>query len=335
MSDPISSTSTLTTSATPVQPNHFVLSARDLNTPGKSGVLIKVIPDCPHIALISKGFQKFGEGKIPTFLDSGASNTMFVLRDPFITYTPITSQVGDSAKAKDGNFDIIGEGNVSQQYIVDGKEHKITFTHALHTPSLNANLILISALDCVGLTTVFGNGKGITKKTDGTVILRENIVNGMYLLEPIDELMKISQISVSLKLLSQTINLEQWHRCLAHCSPLMIQDMANSNLVDGLRISTNDLTGKCEDCIMGCQTRCPFDGETEKKLDPLELVSFDLWGLSHVQSAGGKVYMMFVIDAGTSYKYGTYLKDKSDSTMLAAFDIFHSQAEMMMGRKIH
>ena len=153
--------------------------------------MIEVIPDCPHIALISKGFQKFGEGKIPTFLDSGASDTMFVSRNPFITYMPITSQVGDSAKAKNRNFDIIGEGNVSQQYIVDSKEYKITFTHALHTPLLNANLISISTLDCAGLTTIFGNGKGITRKVDGTVILRENNVNRMYLLKPIDELMNL------------------------------------------------------------------------------------------------------------------------------------------------
>ena len=85
---------------------------------------------------------------------------------------------------------------------------------------------------------------------------------------------------------------------------------------------------------MGHQTCCPFDGETKKELDPLELISFDLWGLSHVQSAGGKVYMMIIIDAGTSYKYGAYLEDKPDSTTLATFDIFCFQAEMMMGRKV-
>jgi hypothetical protein len=34
---------------------------------------------------------------------------------------------------------------------VDGKEKKITFTRALHTPTLNANLISISAFDKAGL----------------------------------------------------------------------------------------------------------------------------------------------------------------------------------------
>lgn len=111
--------------------------------------------------------------------------------------------------------------------------------------------------------------------------------------------------------------------------------MADNNLVNGLEISKANLNGKCEDCIMGHQTRCPFDKETEKALDPLELVSFDLWGLSHTQSAGGKVYMMIIVDAGTSYKHGAYLSDKSNSTTLAAFDAFRTQAEKTTGRTVH
>src|SRR5258705_546009 len=38
------------------------------------------------------------------------------------------------------------------------------------------------------------------------------------------------------------------------------------------------------------------------------LVSFDLWGPSWVQSAGGKIYFMLIVDGGTSYKYGAYLQ---------------------------
>jgi hypothetical protein len=63
------------------------------------------------MGLISKGFQKFGK-EIPTFMDSGASDTMFVSREMFNEYTPIESQVGDSAKAIGGGFEIVGEWNV-------------------------------------------------------------------------------------------------------------------------------------------------------------------------------------------------------------------------------
>ena len=43
------------------------------------------------------------------FMDLGASDTMFVSRESFNDYKPITSHTGDSAKAVDGNFDITVE----------------------------------------------------------------------------------------------------------------------------------------------------------------------------------------------------------------------------------
>ena len=55
-------------------------------------------------------------------MDSGASNTMFISKDVFTGYKPITPHIGESAKAEDGNFEIIGEGNVSQHYQVEGRE---------------------------------------------------------------------------------------------------------------------------------------------------------------------------------------------------------------------
>src|ERR1700678_473393 len=110
--------------------------------------------------------------------------------------------------------------------------------------------------------------------------------------------------------------------------------MARHNLVDGLIISDTTINGKCEDCILGRQTRRPFDGETENDLGPLDLVAFNLWGPSRVQSAGGKVYLMIIVNGGTSYKYGTYLSEKSDATMMSAFDGFRIKAETLTGRKI-
>ena len=123
------------------------------------------------MVLISKGFQNFQKGAVPTFMDSGVRNTMFVSRDVFTEYKLITPHTGDLAKAENGSFKIIGEGNVIQEYQVNGKEQQITYTHALHTPTLNANLISVSALDKAGLTMIFGNGKGVTKKQDETIIL--------------------------------------------------------------------------------------------------------------------------------------------------------------------
>ena len=198
-------------------------------------------------------------------------------------------------------------------------------------PKLNANLVSVGTFNKAGLTTTFGNGKGIVQKADGTIILAGDRINWMYLLETLDD---VPRTPLAMTSLSQPTSLEQWHHCLARCSLLTIQDMANGNLVDGMKISEMTINGKCEDCIVGCQTRCPFDGVTEKDMAPLELIAFDLWGPSRVQSAGGKIYLMMIVDAGSSFKYGAYLSDKSDATTVSTFEIFCAKAETATGKKI-
>ena len=96
---------------------------------------------------------------MPTFMDSGASNMMFVSQDAFTNYKSVTPWRGDSAKAENASFEIVGEGNVIQWYQVDGREMEITYIHALHMLTLNSNLVSVSALDKAGLVTTFGNGK--------------------------------------------------------------------------------------------------------------------------------------------------------------------------------
>ena len=201
---------TMTNAAPATPPQHFVLSAQTShNNHGQSGIMIDIPVSQSPMVLISQGFQRFQKGKVPTFMDSGVSDTMFISRDVFADYKSITPRVGDSAKAENGSFEIVGEGNVIQHYQVDRKEQNITYTHALHTLTLNANLVSVSALDNAGLITMFGNGRGITKKADGTVVLIGEKVNGMYLLEALDDPMDIPFAMASL---SQPTSLEQWHR---------------------------------------------------------------------------------------------------------------------------
>src|SRR5258708_31786694 len=108
---------------------------------------------------------------------------MFVSKDNFDTYKLTTPRSGDSAKAVDGDFEIIGEGTVVKRYLVDGKEKKLTYTRAIHTPTLNANLISVSAFDKAGLTVTFGGGRGVVRKGDGTAVLNARLVKGMYVVD--------------------------------------------------------------------------------------------------------------------------------------------------------
>jgi hypothetical protein len=72
------------------QSEHFILSAIIPDTPGQSGILISDQSSSTPTALISQGFQNFQKGKIPMFMDSGASDTMFVSCDMFTDYKLVT-----------------------------------------------------------------------------------------------------------------------------------------------------------------------------------------------------------------------------------------------------
>ena len=102
----------VTSGTTTSQPEHFVLSALILDTAGQSGVLINDPPSLSPTALISQGFQNFQKGKVPTFMDSSASDMMFVSQDAFMNYKSVTPQWGNSAKADNGSFKIVSEGDV-------------------------------------------------------------------------------------------------------------------------------------------------------------------------------------------------------------------------------
>ena len=139
---------------------HFVLSARVPENLGNSGIIIEDDKNKMDtaVAFISKIFQGFNGGKIPTFIDSGTSDTMFMLKGDFSEYKLMTLHSGHSAKAVNGNFNIVGEGSVTKHYLIDGKEKELTYTHVIHTPSLNANLILVSTFNRAGLMITFGGG---------------------------------------------------------------------------------------------------------------------------------------------------------------------------------
>ena len=75
-----------TSGSVPSQPEHFVLSAQVLGITGQLRIIVNKSSEHLPMVLISKGFQGFQKEKIPTFMDSGASDTMFVPKEVFMDY---------------------------------------------------------------------------------------------------------------------------------------------------------------------------------------------------------------------------------------------------------
>ena len=125
--------------------------------------------------------------------------------------------------------------------------------------------LTVSAFDKAGLTVTFGDGNAVIRKHDGTPVLTARLVKGMNVVDDLELASELPSTPLAMASLSQPVSLAQWHHRPTHCSPLTITEMSKGSLVNGLSISGGELRGKCEDCIIGCQTRRPFDGKTRAR----------------------------------------------------------------------
>ncbi len=290
---------------------------------------VAYVVDAPvaDTATVSRTFEGVKSTISLTFLDSGASDHFFRDRDDFAEYESLPYRTGKSALASEGDFPIVGKGTVTRTYDVEGKKITLTFKNALHAPSLSANLISVSQFDRGGYYSLFGGGRVvITKGLGGTPILHGRGSSGMYVLD--------SSQSVAMLSTSAPVDLQTWHRRFAHSDVERIREMAAKGLVDDLRITNLTVDGRCPDCQAGRQHTRPYDNHTDPDVPPLGLVAMDLWGPSRTPSVGGNIYMMIIVDSGTSYKYGDFLKDKSDDTTIKAFDDYRVLLEKQTGQQI-
>src|SRR6202044_462694 len=63
--------------------------------------------------------------------------------------------------------------------------------------------------------------------------------------------------------LNKPADIDTWHRRLGHPSYDTVERMGRKEIVGGMDVTTfSRQPGLCEDCVMGKQTRCPFDGNS-------------------------------------------------------------------------
>jgi len=110
----------------------------------------------------------------PTYRET---TSMFIKRFPHGLETPPKQSMGIYY------FEIVGEGTVTKHYLVDGQTKKLTYTRAIHTPTLNANLVSVSAFDRAGLSVTFEGGHAVIRKKDGTAVLNARCVRRMYVVD--------------------------------------------------------------------------------------------------------------------------------------------------------
>ena len=260
--------------------------------------------------------------------DSGCTTYFFKSREAFSSYTPLDKAAGQSSK-EGTSFTVLGMGTVQIKVIHKGLEQTLTFGNALHAPDVTANLISISRLDLAGWDTIFGGGK-VRFFKDKKEIFGGVLKNGLYLIGG----SFISKIPTALtaRSLRSPGDIALWHRRFGHFGIGRIVEA--SKLVNGLEITSKEIIGKCEDCIIGNQKRRPYDEDIIPETEVLRLTNIDIWGPARVKSTGGASYAMKFHDSGSSRRRSFFLKDRTADTVVNSLTLYKSQSESVTGRKM-
>ena len=78
-------------------------------------------------------------------------------------------------------------------------------------------------------------------------------------------------------------NLNLWHCRFGHLGMENISKLMDGNMVDGMKTTTDNVTGACESCVMGKQHRTAYPKDTPyRAVEPFEIVHIDVCGPIHV-----------------------------------------------------
>jgi hypothetical protein len=260
--------------------------------------------------------------------DSGCTTHFFKSREYFSSYGVLERAAGQSSK-EGTSFTVLGIGTVQMKVIHNKLEHTLTFKDALHAPDVTANLISISRLDLAGWDIVFGGQKTRFFK-DKKEVFGGILKNGLYLVGG----SFISSIPTALtaRSLRSPGDIALWHRRFGHFGVGRIIEA--SKLVDSLDITSKDVIGKCEDCIIGNQKRRPYDEDIVPVTEILRLTNIDIWGPARVQSTGGALYAMKFHDSGSSHRRSFFLKNRTADTVLDSLSLYKSQSESITSKRM-
>ncbi|CAK5276896.1 unnamed protein product [Mycena citricolor] len=242
---------------------------------------------------------------------------------------------GSTAVKHGGNFAISGRGEVELVVrISSGELRRVRFA-ALHTPGFGMNLVLITTLDSRGCRGSWGGGVLTVVNPDGVTVMdgrfSAQLANGrrLYSVDVVDEV-DGPVVAIAGRNRKQPTTIENWHRRLGHAEIKAIRRMATKGCVMGLDVVEGDVHGMCKDCILGKQDKMPFDDEVVHEREPLERVHLDLWGRARTPSWGNAVYLMLILDGGTSMKFPVFLTNKRKETVLEAFSAWLREASSLV-----
>lgn len=249
-------------------------------------------------------------------VDSGATAHMCCKREMFVNFVEHAEEI---SLAGDKTIVAKGKGDVQIENV---NGFPIIFQNVLYSPELHMNFISVSRVVEKGLIVKFNSKFASVQQADGTVVLRAEKQNNLFLTKG------------SVESLFAATNVNQlWHNRFGHLNYKSLCEMSSKEMVVGLNLRRTLQPAQCRTCMLSKIHVNPFPQESKTRTtDLLEVVHSDVCGPFNVKSPGGSKYFVTFIDDFSRRIFVYIIKAKSD--VLDTFKMFQKHVEKQTGRKI-
>lgn len=220
-----------------------------------------------------------------------------------------------------GNGDYIavkGKGDV----IIDGPEGAKLISDVLYVPEIDQNLLSVGQLVEKGYKVMFEEGLCLIADSAGKETLKIQMKEKCFSFDP---------MSQSRQAMTAQVNeAEVWHKRLGHFHSKGIEFLQKNELAVGLPILQQKVTSDCRTCLLGKQTRLPFESSSWRASEKLQLIHTDVCGPMSETSLNGSRYFIIFIDDFSRICWIYFLKHKSE--VAETFRKFKKLVENECGR---
>ncbi len=208
----------------------------------------------------------------------------------------------------------LGKGDIIADVEYQGSVTRICLTKVMHVPGADGKILSLQVLDEKGFQSHIEGGKvHITRQ--GRTYTEATLGGELYEVK-----MKIipsseETVLAAIKRDASATNLSTWHRRLGHLGDTILQKLVGSNIVKGMVITDNNLSGICEDFILGKMDEKPFGVRRER--DPLLFGTLhaDLIGPMNPEARWSQArYTLIINDDCSGFGFAFNLKHKDETT---------------------
>ncbi|KAF7334034.1 hypothetical protein MVEN_02308800 [Mycena venus] len=245
-------------------------------------------------------------------LDSAAS-THIANKTIFSTFFPLSNHevIGIGSKRAEGN------GTVTLQFTTGSRTNNVTLQRVLYLPSSPHNLISLGKLHRAGHRVTFPSNSldAVITTACGITLAHCKNIGNVYALGNVKPSMPGQAATTSLAFSAvpkHTLN--AWHRIFGHVSSAAIKELAEKDMVSGMRIIPDSMDAEqCTTCIAAKQHVESFPKQASRTYTDIDEMTFtDVWGPARTKGIRGERYFITFTDGAKRFKRLALMKAKSD-----------------------